>query len=109
LGLSCFAGQVLFIYTKENSSKNSAKKVHPPATCWEIRRCKQWAGPELNRRHVDFQSTALPPELPTRIFLKSGDDNNLPALMSSFLAAKTIKMAKTVFAIPDLFIFRNRI
>ena len=23
-----------------------------------------WAGTELNRRHVDFQSTALPTELP---------------------------------------------
>jgi hypothetical protein len=29
----------------------------------------EWAGAELNRRHVDFQSTALPPELPTRTAL----------------------------------------
>jgi len=27
---------------------------------------QQWAGPELNRRHTDFQSVALPAELPTR-------------------------------------------
>ena len=25
-----------------------------------------WLGAELNRRHVDFQSTALPTELPSR-------------------------------------------
>jgi hypothetical protein len=25
-----------------------------------------WLGPESNRRHVDFQSTALPTELPSR-------------------------------------------
>ena len=28
----------------------------------------EWAGPELNRRHADFQSAALPPELPTLFF-----------------------------------------
>jgi hypothetical protein len=27
---------------------------------------KKWLGPESNRRHVDFQSTALPTELPSR-------------------------------------------
>jgi hypothetical protein len=27
---------------------------------------KWWLGPELNRRHKDFQSSALPPELPSR-------------------------------------------
>jgi hypothetical protein len=27
---------------------------------------KQWSGPELNRRHMDFQSIALPTELPDR-------------------------------------------
>src|SRR2546428_826851 len=26
---------------------------------------KTWLGPESNRRHVDFQSTALPTELPS--------------------------------------------
>ncbi len=28
---------------------------------------KNWVGPELNRRHTDFQSVALPTELPTRV------------------------------------------
>jgi hypothetical protein len=28
---------------------------------------KTWLGPESNRRHVDFQSTALPTELPSRL------------------------------------------
>jgi hypothetical protein len=27
---------------------------------------KMWLGAESNRRHVDFQSTALPTELPSR-------------------------------------------
>jgi hypothetical protein len=29
----------------------------------------EWVGPELNRRHTDFQSVALPTELPTRFVL----------------------------------------
>lgn len=28
---------------------------------------KEWSEPDLNRRHVDFQSTALPTELPDRL------------------------------------------
>ena len=28
---------------------------------------KRWSGPDLNWRHVDFQSTALPTELPDRV------------------------------------------
>src|SRR5580765_7761471 len=31
----------------------------------------KWVGPELNRRHMDFQSIALPTELPTRGILDS--------------------------------------
>ena len=31
------------------------------------KRKKRWAGAELNRRHEDFQSSALPTELPARI------------------------------------------
>jgi hypothetical protein len=34
---------------------------------------QKWAGAELNRRHTDFQSVALPTELPTRKI------DNLPA------------------------------
>ena len=29
---------------------------------------RKWSGPELNRRHMDFQSIALPTELPDRGF-----------------------------------------
>ena len=28
----------------------------------------KWAGADLNRRHTDFQSVALPTELPAQIF-----------------------------------------
>ncbi len=31
-----------------------------------VRRGSKWAGAESNRRHADFQSAALPPELPAR-------------------------------------------
>src|SRR5258706_11039681 len=34
-------------------------------TC-NLRRTKKWAEPESNRRHMDFQSIALPTELPAR-------------------------------------------
>jgi hypothetical protein len=33
----------------------------------------EWAGADLNRRHTDFQSVALPTELPTH-------NNQVPAL-----------------------------
>jgi hypothetical protein len=36
-----------------------------------------WLGAESNRRHVDFQSTALPTELPSRLPMKS-DTNSFP-------------------------------
>jgi hypothetical protein len=29
-----------------------------------VKKEKWWPGTELNRRHIDFQSTALPTELP---------------------------------------------
>src|SRR5882762_11105946 len=32
---------------------------------------KTWLGPESNRRHVDFQSTALPTELPSRLPMRT--------------------------------------
>jgi hypothetical protein len=31
---------------------------------------EMWLGPESNRRHVDFQSTALPTELPSLLPMK---------------------------------------
>jgi hypothetical protein len=30
----------------------------------------EWAGADLNRRHTDFQSVALPTELPARLLAK---------------------------------------
>ena len=36
-----------------------------------------WLGPESNRRHVDFQSTALPTELPSRLPMRI-DINDAP-------------------------------
>ena len=34
-----------------------------------------WLGPESNQRHMDFQSTALPTELPSHTKLKKGSQN----------------------------------
>ena len=33
-----------------------------------------WLGAESNRRHVDFQSTALPTELPSREYILNACD-----------------------------------
>ena len=35
-----------------------------PEKVWQCRELFWWAGAELNRRHEDFQSSALPTELP---------------------------------------------
>jgi hypothetical protein len=44
---------------------NTAKSLHPFKLRW-INQKKWWLGPELNRRHKDFQSSALPTELPSQ-------------------------------------------
>ena len=36
---------------------------------------EKWLGPESNQRHMDFQSTALPTELPSHTKLKKGSQN----------------------------------
>jgi hypothetical protein len=41
----------------------AAKKIFPRIL---LMKTAVWLGPESNRRHVDFQSTALPTELPSR-------------------------------------------
>ena len=46
---------------------------------WARRVLKQWAEADLNRRHTDFQSVALPTELPARAFERSG--GRLPIAM----------------------------
>src|SRR5262252_9664820 len=43
-----------------------AIRKHSPLKHLLFRAAGRWLGAELNRRHVDFQSTALPTELPSR-------------------------------------------
>ncbi len=38
---------------------------------------KWWLGTESNRRHEDFQSSALPTELPSQTYWLRGQDSNL--------------------------------
>ena len=45
-----------------SGSRNSRPPVSPVFHLWN----GLWLGAESNRRHVDFQSTALPTELPSR-------------------------------------------
>jgi hypothetical protein len=41
------------------------KKTRPPQRMRDVR-AYQWTGPGSNRRHQDFQSCALPTELPVQ-------------------------------------------
>ena len=43
-----------------------------PEPSLTLRPERKWPGPDLNRRHLDFQSSALPTELPSRSALKGG-------------------------------------
>ena len=58
-----------------------------PCKCLSYKALYEWAGADLNRRHTDFQSVALPTELPARCifwrFLVSGG-SYLRALMFFF-------------------------
>ena len=44
---------------------------------------KWWLGTELNRRHKDFQSSALPTELPSQPFI----NNNLRIIQQAYFDA----------------------
>ena len=53
-----------------------AKKIHKPEGCgyfFHFASSKEewWLGTESNRRHADFQSAALPTELPSRLAKKA--------------------------------------
>ena len=52
-----------------------AKKIHKPEGCgvFHFASSKEewWLGTESNRRHADFQSAALPAELPSRLAKKA--------------------------------------
>jgi hypothetical protein len=70
--------QVFFVKISQFSKNFSAYfPVFSPVKADFDQRCPadsqscnlQWAGAELNRRHTDFQSVALPAELPARLRL----------------------------------------
>ena len=48
----------------ERAAKSGVGRVRKPCDRQNLR---QWAGGELNSRHTDFQSVALPTELPARV------------------------------------------
>ena len=53
--------------TKALRSKSIRKKAQTPTVYGKIWACGvQWTGPGSNRRHQDFQSCALPTELPVQ-------------------------------------------
>ncbi len=54
----------------QNTEKEQAIRRSPCTARAYIK----WTGPELNRRHLDFQSSALPTELPVRVYLSSQTD-----------------------------------
>jgi hypothetical protein len=44
-----------------------------------------WLGAESNRRHVDFQSTALPTELPSLLPMEKDSNSFMPATVIDFI------------------------
>src|SRR5205823_11117145 len=48
---------------------------------------KMWLGPELNRRHADFQSAALPTELPSRRECRSFSQERVLTMQQSVCRA----------------------
>ena len=56
--------------------KFAQKKIHKPEGCGHFfislpQKGEWWLGTESNRRHADFQSAALPTELPSRLAKKA--------------------------------------
>src|SRR5947207_225780 len=56
------AAALVFQAWAENEQVSSVPQPNP---------AREWLGAESNRRHVDFQSTALPTELPSRHWYRS--------------------------------------
>ena len=50
-----------------NNKKRYSRKLHKYLM---TKKLKWWDGTESNRRHEDFQSSALPTELPSQVFQK---------------------------------------
>ena len=66
----------LLIITSNAFQKIFAKKIHKPGGCGHFfislpQKEEWWLGTESNRRHADFQSAALPTELPSRLAKKA--------------------------------------
>ena len=51
--------------TEKKNKKRYSRKPHKYLI---LNKLKWWDGTELNRRHEDFQSSALPTELPSQEF-----------------------------------------
>jgi hypothetical protein len=51
-----------------------------------------WCGAGLNRRHKDFQSFALPTELPHRVLRSLGEGGLLPISNSNFSIFRLFKL-----------------
>src|SRR5215471_4812676 len=52
----------IFFHLRSNPNRSQKRLVFPRVLPMKT---GLWLGPESNRRHVDFQSTALPTELPS--------------------------------------------
>jgi hypothetical protein len=53
---------------------------------------KTWLGPESNRRHVDFQSTALPTELPSLLAIRISNFSGAPKLYLGAMKRPTLRV-----------------
>ncbi len=55
------------VVTDDHEQSERGKSIPQVSGCQQtIPNCAQWLGTESNRRHADFQSAALPTELPSR-------------------------------------------
>ena len=61
----------LDLFQWKTEKKNKKRYSQKQCKYLILNELKRWAGTELTRRHEDFQSSALPTELPSQVFQKS--------------------------------------
>src|SRR5437773_9393419 len=72
----------IFFHFRSHPNRSQERLVFPRILPMKT---AAWLGAESNRRHVDFQSTALPTELPSRLPMKIDTNDSPSATVIDFM------------------------
>ena len=88
------SGRTGFLRPPFGSIRRKTESSVSPAGFHRFLFFSKWAGAELNRRHHDFQSCALPTELPTRF--RARPSRSEPRVLPSYLGDRRTLVKRAV-------------